>query len=70
MSRPWTIPTPSAADPGRACGTTSSYPRPALCRCGHMAEVHAISDRTKQRAACSVADPDKCGCRKYEEATT
>jgi len=63
---PWTVPTPNASDPGRACGTTDGYVLLPRCVCRHLPEVHAISEATKKRKACSASNPDKCPCKSYE----
>jgi hypothetical protein len=65
-SQPWTVPAPSASDPGRATGDTSGYAEIARCTCRHRGEFHLLDEKTGRRKACSVADPTKCPCKTYQ----
>lgn len=53
---------PQQMEPG-----PQSYPPVPDCQCGHSLLMHAISEATKQRTACSSWHGGKCKCKKYVE---
>jgi len=48
-------------DQGAAAGQ-QTYPPIGRCTCRHLETLHAISEKTKKREACSNS---ACGCRRY-----
>lgn len=51
-------------DPGACHGAPYPDLRPD-CACGHPADFHGGSTPAVVSKPCSVANPDKCPCRRY-----